>query len=341
MMRAIIAGFCVLGTAAAAVLADMGRITLTDGTKLRGDISETENEVILRNAAGEARYPRSRVATIEYDPKQVKPASAPASRPASGPAAPPAASQPKLEGPEPPKLLSKRDVLRLKLSEYPLDGPPQKVVVAFPKKRGETSIEDLVAKDIRGGAELEDPDWERTLAKGKPPEKLQLILKATGLKHADRIEIRGDTETFHTFKRRVLPGVTDGCTKSGCHGGNVAHVWRFPAGLQSNDEYPYTAFRVLDQMHTPLGAMIDRNVPERSALLRYMLPPEGDAQHPTVKGKPIPPVFRNTSDADYIAVLDWINSLRVHAEYELEYEPPEWLVKLSQPPAPPSSQPEK
>src|SRR5262249_13058938 len=161
-----------------------------------------------------------------------------------------------------------RDILRLKLYEYPLDGEPQKVGVEFPRKRGEANVEDLVAKDIHAGVEPEDPKWEQKLSKGRPPEKLQLILKTTALKYADRIDIRGDPECFSAFRRKVLPLVTQGCIKSGCHGGNATHVWRLPAGLQSGDEYAYTSFYILDQIQTPIGPMIDRTVPERSALLK-------------------------------------------------------------------------
>jgi len=311
---------------ASSSIADLGRLTLTDGTTLRGDISESETEVVLRNAAGELRYSREQVARIEYD------APASATQPASRPATRPAATHPKFEGPPPPPLLSKRDVVRLKLHEYPLDGEPQKITVEFLKKRGEPNVEELVARDIRAGIEFEDLRWNETLKKGQPPEKLQLILKATGVKYADRIEIRGDTETFAPFRRRVLSQLTTGCAKSGCHGGNVAHVWRLPAGIQAGEEYAYTSFYIVNSLQTPLGPMIDRNLPEQSALLKYMLPAKGEsAAHPPVKNVKIAPVFSGTNDPDYQAVLSWINSLRVHARYELDYEPPEWLRKLSEP----------
>lgn len=333
------AALTLLALASAAVVGEMGTLTLTDGTSLRGDIEEADDEVVLRNAAGAMRYPRRLVETIVYDEAPPAPASSPAEPTASAPSSRPAATQPAFEGPEPPPLLSRRDVQRLKLYEFPVDGPAPKVAVSFLRKRGEPSVEELVERDIREGTELEERHWRQTLQRGRPVDKLRLILRATGMKYADRIEIRGDAEPFLTFRRRVLPGIAQGCLKSGCHGGTTAHVWRAPAGPQGGDEFAYSLFYILDRIQTPIGPMIDRDVPDRSALLRYMLPPGKPPLHPPVRHGRVVPVFRGVDDPEYNIALDWVNSLRVSARYDLAYEPPPWLVELSQPA--PASQPDE
>ena len=125
--------------------------------------------------------------------------------------------------------------------------------------------------------------------------------------------------------------MTRGCVRSGCHGGQRAHTFRFPTGSQSSDEFLYTSFLILDQMKTSLGPMIDRASPEESALLRYMLPvEEGRQAHPPVKRRRVTPTLRGTRDPRYRAIVEWIGSLRSpHPDYELEYEFPAWLEALS------------
>ena len=246
-----------------------------------------------------------------------------------------AASRPAGAEIEPPPVLSDRDILRLKLSEIALDGPPERLNVRFLRSRNERDLTDLVRQEMQQAFDY-DPDWNQTLEKGRPQEKLPIILKATGLKYADRIELRGHPEVFTTYRRRVLPLVVRGCVRAGCHGGQDARVFRFPAGSQNSDEFVYTSFALLDEMKTDDGPMIDRTLPEDSALIRYMLPAEeGEELHPPVERGRVTPVLRSTRDARYQTLVEWISSLRSpHPDYELEYTFPPWLVPPSgQPPA--------
>jgi hypothetical protein len=238
-----------------------------------------------------------------------------------------------------PPLLSERDINRLKLYEYPLDGRPEKVFVKFLKERSHAELERLVRGELGMAGKL-DPQAERILERGQPHEKLQLILQTTGLKYADRIQVRGDTEVFKTFRQRILPLVAKGCTKSGCHGVREARVFRLPRGARNRDDVVYTSFLILDQLQTRHGPLIDRDLPGNSVLLGFMLPAEDNNQaHPPVKDGRLVPVLRGTQDSDFDLVLDWLNSLNVpHPKYELEYKFPEWLKKLEPPPEPAEEQ---
>ena len=235
-------------------------------------------------------------------------------------------SQPTKAGLEPPPLLGPRDILKLKLSELALDGPPERLNVRFRKPRGERDLEDLVRRDMRATSDY-DPDWDQTLDKGRTYEKLPIVLKATGLKYVDRIDLRGHPRIFTTYRRRVLPIVLKGCARSGCHGGRTAHAFCFPAGSRTSDEFVYTSFAILDSMQTAAGPMIDRDLPEDSALIRYMLPVEGEQQgHPPVKQSRVTPMLRGTRDPRYQMLVEWISSLRCpHPDYELEYTFHEFL----------------
>lgn len=235
----------------------------------------------------------------------------------------------------PPVPLSSVDVNRLKLYELDPFAISSDINVRFRRIRGTRDVEQIVLDELlrRGDA---DSGVLRQLERGQPHEKLQVILEYTGLAHADRIEIRGDPPVFETFRRRVLPEIVRGCARSGCHGGDVSYVFRLPAGSPTADRYAYTAFTILSTIETPIGPMIDREVPERSALLQYMLPAEaGPHPHPPLRvGRYLPPL-RNTRDRRYGEIVRWIGSLRVpRAEYELEFEPPDWLVPLMKRPGP-------
>src|SRR5262245_29107266 len=94
------------------------------------------------------RRMRSRPHRLRVRRRHVRPAgSAPAAEQKNGDAASRPARQ-VFKGPVPPPPLTERDITRLKLAEYPLDGEPQTVHVEFTKKRGEPTIESLVEKAI-------------------------------------------------------------------------------------------------------------------------------------------------------------------------------------------------
>jgi hypothetical protein len=343
-------------------LADTGTIMFRDGARIHGDVTESPAEIVLTTPYGERRFSRANVLRIDYDARSgLKSQDAPPAATTRPSATRPAGTRPAVDqkngeaasrpgrqvfrGPVPPPPLADADITRLKMAEYPLDGEPQTVHVEFTKKRNDPTIEDLIEKAI-ADARADEPDWKRILEKGHPPEKLQPLLRTTGLRHADRVNIRGDTETFSEFRKKVLPLAMRGCARSGCHGGNATEYFRFPTGAQSSDDFVYTAFYVLDSIHTPLGPMFDRDLPEESALLKYMLPPrEGKPVHPPVKNAKLVPTLESRESREYRDVVSWISSLRVpHPDYGLAYQPPEWLAKLAEPREPqnagePESQP--
>lgn len=368
-------------------LGDLADLYLKDGTRLRGDVTETETEVILRNAAGETRFPRSVVEKIEYlsPPRSVDEEyreRARALQPTdieghfalaewarekkrydlvrrqcqyilsldpghtnarllleeaetrlSGPAQPAGEERPDPAGPPPrpheiaaPALLRERDINRLRLYELRLDGRPEEVPVRFLKVRGQPDLETLVRTEIENSPDA-DLDWQRTLERGRPHEKLQLIVRHTDLKFAERIEVRGDPEVFQVFRRRILPLVLKGCARSGCHTGATAQAFRFPSGSRSSESFAYTTFLLLDQTHTSSGPLIRRDMPEQSVLLGYLLPStHTDKSHPPVRGDRLHPPLRGRRDPDYEALVEWIGRLRVpHPTYELDYTYPVWL----------------
>lgn len=413
----------VLGLPPSPARAEEAVIELKDGRQLRGEVHETDTEVILTTSVGELRIPREQVLRVR--PVTPRSATAPADS-GRGPKAPPApvdrvaaefakrlaaidpgdverqfalaewaeeqgrydlvaeqcrrvlrlkkdhakalillrtaerrlaqeppgGAAPERPAPERPSpavavgearqslaqapLASEKDINRLKLYEYARNGEPEKVRVKFKKKSGEPELPDLVLADAKNLPELGETD-KRKLERGKPHEQLQVILAATDMRYADRIEVQSATEVFETFRRRVLPQVVQGCATSGCHAGEAAAVFRLPKNPTGRDATLFASFLILDRMQTRDGPLINRENPAESVLLSYMLPPEaGPQQHPPVKRGAIKPVFRSRNDRGCEQIVEWIRSLRApHPRYILDYKYPDWLPE----PPPPATQP--
>ena len=336
----------------AAALAELADVYLKSGAKLRGDVTVTDTEVVVRNKLGEARFPLDqveRVVSLEEAPPATTTQSAPppvSTQPAGNEreqgAPAPEAAEVERRPPAAPPPLSALDIQRLKLSELRMDGPAERLTVRFAgddqRELPREVLQELVQRpDYQA-------EWEETLLRGSRPEKLQLIARTTGTQYADRLSISDDPEVFAEFRRRVLPTLVKGCGKAGCHAGDDAAVFRFPAGSPRGEEYAYTTFALLDRMATESGPLIDRDYPEGSVLLSYMLP-EKDSflVHPPVEGKRrFTPVLRGRDNQLYERIRDWINSLRTpHPEYGLDYVfPAEWLAKKDVPAEPqPEQQP--
>lgn len=300
-------------------------IHLKSGLCLRGDVVQTNDELTLQNAAGQVTLRRAdilRIVPVESTAAQpatqvAAPVGEPA--PATEPTAPP---EPGELAPAPP--LSKADIQRLRLHEIFLTGAPENLRIQFEKKGRQRDVTVEVLEELRKRPDYQ-PAWEETLTRGLPAEKLQLILRETGTKYAERIKILSDPEVFSTFRQRVLPIVEKGCARSGCHTGAMARVFRFPLGTRTSDTYTYTMFVLLDQMQTPTGPLLDRSSPERSLLLNYLLPSEATERgHPPVKrGPPLKAVLWGRDDPQFGALAEWIRSLSVpRPDYGLEYENP-------------------
>lgn len=225
---------------------------------------------------------------------------------------------------EPPPRISPRDIQRVRMSELPLDGPPQRVRVRFSRPPGALDLEELVRDDLETMS-VQETHWRRTLQRGQPHEKLQLILKYTGDKYADWIEIRSDPAPLAVFRRRVLP-LLRGCARSGCHGGDEAVRLRLPLGSGPSEAQVYTTFVLLDRLRTRHGPLIDREQPEASLLLDYMLPASQTARPHPQTARPWTPPLKGPGDRNYEAIVEWIASLRTpHPDYKLTYPFPGWV----------------
>lgn len=314
---------------AAPLAADYADVVLRDGTVLRGDVEQQGGVIVLHTLVGDVRFPSDRVVRIL--PVSAPPAAPPASEPATPSSASAPATEPAgesvPEGLAPPPRISPRDINRIRLGEINVGGEPERVRVTFTRRDDQPLLEDVVSAEI-AAMEAPDPRWRETLARGRPHEKLAVILAATGLKHADRIELRGETRVFDRFRKRVLPYVNKGCARSGCHSGPEARVFRLPDGSRASESYAFVTFLILDSLRTPDGFLIDREFPAHSILAQFMLARDvAEVPHPEVERGRVAPVFHSRRDRRYEELIDWIASLRdERPDYGLEYRLPEWAT---------------
>ncbi|MCC6239408.1 MAG: hypothetical protein IT448_03815 [Phycisphaerales bacterium] len=92
-----------------------------------------------------------------------------------------------------------------------------------------------------------------------------------------------------------------------------------------------------DQTHRV--AMLDRQRPQDSLLLQYMLPSDQTANpHPPARG--FRPLVRDRSDRRYVDVLRWISSLNpISPDYQISYTPPQKPADTSGPTTAPTTAP--
>lgn len=229
-----------------------------------------------------------------------------------------------------PPIVSEGDMNRLKLYELPRVGQADRVQVKFERGRSEQDVTEIVEQRLQ---ELGDipPQELYELRRGKPYEKLQIVLRYSDMEFADRILVRRDPEVFNVFRKQVLPTVMRDCARSGCHGGSDAHLFRLPDGAARADDEAYTAFLILDRVQTAQGPLVNRGDPDNCPLLTYMLPADQTQNpHPAVKDGSFRPALRNKQDRDYAAIRTWLEMLRYpHPDYQLEYVYPPWLPQAA------------
>lgn len=225
----------------------------------------------------------------------------------------------------PVPLLNKSDILKLKLYELSMLDPPEMLRVKFRAKRGQLDVPKQFVHEAKGKGDF-DAKTEAEFLRKKPFEQLREIVRVTGIKFADQIEIDDDPIAFETFRQKIFPIVARGCSsKPGCHGSSPEHEFRLPPASRSAEAAAYTAFALIDATYTRYGPLLDRDDPNASVLLSFMLPEEGnDRPHPPLKrGAKMVPVMRSSRDANFDMIQKWISSLATpHPKYELDYALP-------------------
>ncbi len=233
--------------------------------------------------------------------------------------------QPEEEASEAPKLLTPAQINRIRFME--LRGMrlrtdrPDAVTVKIPRETIEEFLESL-----KGEPGFENHrKTRREFMKLTPAQRLHEIAVRKGEDWADRVEIKSDPEVFKTFKRKVLPTVLRTCAAAGCHTStNEEPVgFRLYKDPKRTVATTYTNFITLDSHELTtegddddgdgdaIRGLIDRESPEDSLLLGYMLPPDDvkpELRHPG--DAEFKPAFTSRGSTVYKNIIRWIGSLR-------------------------------
>jgi hypothetical protein len=215
-------------------------------------------------------------------------------------------------------LLTDADIQRLRWAELQARGfgRVERVRVEFAKGFVERFVKDLVN------------DAARDRFRARPAGRFQMVIEASkGVdgareQYADQIRILDDPRVFSEFRRAVLPDVMKGCGTSACHGGSAAGSFRLVNERGRPAQSLYTNFYILQSAVGKGGQpVIDRERPDKSLLLQYLLPAsEAQVSHPVVQG-PVRPVFRSREDRGYQAIREWIVSLHYpRPSYGIRFE---------------------
>ena len=224
-------------------------------------------------------------------------------------------------------LLSPADIYKVRLEEFSQEGDVVRVKYRNRVLRrfvAAMSGRDEFKDDMRFGGKfmgypsikklqyILDPD--RDIA----PETLDTLKKD--------IIIESDPLFMKMFRSRIWPVVRQNCATVACHGApeGVGKFKLFNAPARDG-KITYTNFIILaGASDKKAGRMLDRDTPQDSLLLEYLLPKSvAKYPHPDTK-KTIRNLFKDREQPAYKIISDWISSLSApgYPDYRLEYKPP-------------------
>lgn len=212
------------------------------------------------------------------------------------------------------RKLNKKEISRIRYMELrgmrlSAADQPDRVIVKIPQ----ATVDEFLT-EMQGEPGFSTEAGRREFRKLTPPQKLHVIAKRKGEAFADKVDIQTDPEVFVEFRKQVLPTIFRGCATSGCHSpGNEeqAHFSLYKDPKKSAAT-TYANFIVLTELRVGDYPLLDREHPENSLLLTYMLPSKdvkAAMRHP---GKEeIRAQFQSAAAPTFRRIERWIASLKV------------------------------
>jgi hypothetical protein len=252
---------------------------------------------------------------------------APASQPtapepaAGGPPAPGPATKPALDVFIAKREVTPEEINRIRQVEWRKDEPlPIKVRID----------RDVVTKFLTTYTELTRQEF----AKLPADQQGSLILTKGRPDLRTGVHVESDPVSILEYRKNVHHVVVQGCAVAGCHSANKAGTFNLVSG--NNDVAVYTDYLILQKYSKSIPpkagesgkpvqrSVVDREYPDQSLLLQYMLPPSAaDIPHPAVpnyKG-----AVKTASAAGYTQTAHWISQLNPIApdyDIDLSKDPP-------------------
>lgn len=214
-----------------------------------------------------------------------------------------------------PQQINRVRFMELKAAREPDRGPENaavdRLVVDIPPE----VINKFIAWRI-GERDFRGENAEKRFRSLTPPQKLALIAywvrgRAEEAEYADAVAIRRDPEIFVDFRRRILPTLINGCASSACHGStDVARTkFRLYNDPRRAEKEVYADFLTLSEWSVDHRQVVNRDKPDESLLLTYMLP-RADTRYPHPDVPNFKPLYQRAGAPGYRSVLNWISELR-------------------------------
>ncbi len=217
-----------------------------------------------------------------------------------------------------PKLMGMADINRIRLYEL---GPNERVPVLL-----RNGVVQRFIESMRGKGDFRDSGFERQFLRYDNLRKAQYMLAELGKDNwgmKDDIVVRADPKFMIDYRNRIWPLVLQRCATNECHGGSEGKgSLKLFRSAARQTELHYTNLLVLDTYAKNTLRMIDRDMPDKSLLLNYLLPQKiAEFRHPADVN--FPPAFQSREDALYKVVRDWVEALKgpPHHGYPVQYRP--------------------
>lgn len=165
-------------------------------------------------------------------------------------------------------------------------------------------------------------------ARMAPVQQAYMILDQGKRDMRDGVHILSDPPPLLSFHKDVIRALISGCATSKCHGSHSAgSFYLYPQA--ENEAAIYTDFVILQKYARTINGrryqFIDRETPDQSLLLQYVLPPDfAEIPHPgktSYKG-----IVHSRNDQHYKQIYNWIST-------QLPLPAPDYgFIDLSAPP---------
>lgn len=128
---------------------------------------------------------------------------------------------------------------------------------------------------------------------------------------ADDVKIQRDPEILVDFRKRIQPTLLVNCATAACHGSSdPKNKFRLFNDPKRRDQMTYANFLTLRQWLVNDQPIINRDKPDDSLLLTYVLP-ESESRFPHPKVSDFRPLYQKRTARGYRLLHDWISSLRL------------------------------
>jgi len=128
---------------------------------------------------------------------------------------------------------------------------------------------------------------------------------------ADDVRIQRDPEILVDFRKRIQPTLLANCASAACHGSlDPSNKFRLFNDPKRRDQMTYANFLTLRQWLVNDQPLINRDKPDDSLLLTYVLP-ESESRHPHPRTADFRPLYQKRAARGYRNLHDWIASLRL------------------------------